>query len=73
MFIFIMLVITFADIDRGDILKLIARNIERNRQYVSADISVKEIDFTNEGTVHALEDHLKNTSIILAADGNLII
>ncbi|XP_066977522.1 methyltransferase-like protein 22 isoform X1 [Macrobrachium rosenbergii] len=60
--------VTVTDIDRGDILKLISRNLNRNAHLLSADTEVKEIDFTNHQTIDVMGEHLKNVSVIIVAD-----
>ncbi|XP_064112191.1 methyltransferase-like protein 22 isoform X2 [Macrobrachium nipponense] len=60
--------VTVTDIDRGDILKLISRNLNRNAHLLSADTEVKEINFTNHQTIDVMEEHLKNVSVIIVAD-----
>ncbi|XP_068220872.1 methyltransferase-like protein 22 isoform X2 [Palaemon carinicauda] len=60
--------VTVTDVDRGDILQLIKRNLNRNSHLVSADTEVREIDFTNHETIDVMKDHLKNVSVIIAAD-----
>lgn len=56
------------DVDKGEILELIHRNIKRNEDLLKAQICVKEIDFYNHATVDDLQADKKDVSIILAAD-----
>lgn len=57
------------DVDKGEILELIHRNIKRNEDLLKAQICVKEIDFYNHATIDDLQADKKDVSIILAADG----
>ena len=60
---------SISDVDRGDILNLIKRNIDRNKKLLSADVQIGEIDFVNLQTIDNLSNQLKDVSIIIAADG----
>ncbi|KAG0719970.1 Methyltransferase-like protein 22 [Chionoecetes opilio] len=60
--------VTVTDVDKGEILDLIRRNVKRNEDLLKAQISVKEIDFYNHGTIDDLQTDNKDVSIILAAD-----
>ncbi|KAK3893620.1 hypothetical protein Pcinc_002573 [Petrolisthes cinctipes] len=60
--------VTVTDVDRGDILDLIHRNIKRNPELIKADVEVKEIDFYNHTTIDDLADRMKDVSVILVAD-----
>nr|XP_053651980.1 methyltransferase-like protein 22 isoform X5 [Cherax quadricarinatus] len=59
--------VIISDVDRGDILELINRNIKRNIDLIKAKVEVKEIDFFNHATIEEIMD-LKNVSVLLAAD-----
>ncbi|XP_053651956.2 methyltransferase-like protein 22 isoform X1 [Cherax quadricarinatus] len=59
--------VIISDVDRGDILELISRNIKRNIDLIKAKVEVKEIDFFNHATIEEIMD-LKNVSVLLAAD-----
>lgn len=59
----------FPDVDRGEILPLIRRNLKRNEDLLRAQVDVREIDFYNHSTVDDLKVDCSNVSIILAADG----
>lgn len=59
----------FSDVDRGEILPLIRRNLKRNEELLKAQVDVREIDFYNHSTVDDLQDECSKVSIILAADG----
>merc|ERR1712106_494327 len=56
------------DVDRGDILELVNRNVNRNKDQISADVEVREIDFFNHETIDCMIDNIRKTQIILAAD-----
>lgn len=60
--------VTITDINRGDILHLIERNIDRNAELVKADVKVKEIDFLDPSTIDQIRDSIVDVSILLAAD-----
>ncbi|XP_069160894.1 methyltransferase-like protein 22 isoform X5 [Procambarus clarkii] len=60
--------VIISDIDRGDILELIDRNIKRNTDLLKASVEVKEIDFFNHATIDEIMDVKKSVSILLAAD-----
>ncbi|KAK4297262.1 hypothetical protein Pmani_030305 [Petrolisthes manimaculis] len=60
--------VTVTDVDRGDILHLIHRNIKRNPELIKADVEVKEIDFYNHTTIDDLADRMKDVTVILVAD-----
>lgn len=57
------------DVDKGEILPLIRRNLKRNENLLKAQVDVREIDFYNHSTIDALQADCSNVSIILAADG----
>ncbi|KAG7156762.1 methyltransferase-like protein 22 [Homarus americanus] len=56
------------DVDRGDILDLINRNIKRNADLLKAELMVKEVDFFNHATIDDIQDIKNNVSVLLAAD-----
>lgn len=58
--------------DRGDILTLIDRNVERNRELMKAEILVKEIDFYDHATIDETYESLKDISVIMAADSKFL-
>lgn len=60
--------VVITDVDRGDILTLIDRNVERNREIMKAEILVKEIDFYDHATIDENFESLKDISVIMAAD-----
>lgn len=60
--------VVITDVDRGDILTLIDRNVERNRELMKAEILVKEIDFYDHATIDETYESLKDISVIMAAD-----
>ncbi|XP_037783396.1 methyltransferase-like protein 22 isoform X1 [Penaeus monodon] len=60
--------VVITDVDRGDILTLIDRNVERNRELMKAEIFVKEIDFYDHATIDETYESLKDISVIMAAD-----
>lgn len=60
--------VTITDVDRGNILELVNRNVKRNNDNLSADIQVRELDFYNHQTIDCMIDSIRNTHIILAAD-----
>ncbi|XP_047497169.1 methyltransferase-like protein 22 isoform X1 [Penaeus chinensis] len=60
--------VVITDVDRGDILTLIDRNVERNRDLMKAEILVKEIDFYDHATIDESYESLKDISVIMAAD-----
>lgn len=57
------------DVDKGEILPLIRRNLNRNEELLKAKVDVREIDFLNHKTVDDLQAECSDVSIILAADG----
>ncbi|XP_045125576.1 methyltransferase-like protein 22 isoform X1 [Portunus trituberculatus] len=60
--------ITVTDVDKGEILELIRRNLKRNEDVLKAEVCVKEIDFYNHDTIDDLQANNKDVSVILAAD-----
>ncbi|XP_042887463.1 methyltransferase-like protein 22 isoform X4 [Penaeus japonicus] len=60
--------VVITDVDRGDILSLIDRNAERNKELVKAEILVREIDFYDHATIEENSEALKDVSVIMAAD-----
>jgi len=60
--------VTVTDLDRGNILALIRRNIDRNKDLLQADMAVAELDFSAPRTVAALGARLREVSLLLAAD-----
>ncbi|XP_063588312.1 methyltransferase-like protein 22 isoform X2 [Penaeus indicus] len=60
--------VVITDVDRGDILTLIDRNVERNKDLMKAEILVKEIDFYDHATIDETYESLKDISVIMAAD-----
>lgn len=63
----------FADVNIGDILKLIARNFENNKQYVKCKVNIAEVNFLNLKWAKELCKDFKTVNIILAADGESTI
>ncbi|XP_033209989.1 methyltransferase-like protein 22 isoform X2 [Belonocnema kinseyi] len=56
------------DVNIGDILKLIARNFENNKQYVKCKVNIAEVNFLNLKWAKELCKDFKTVDIILAAD-----
>lgn len=60
----------FADVDRGEILGLCRRNLERNKKfYQSSDVKVAALDWCNVDSWSDRES-CEKADIIIAADGN---
>ncbi|XP_076036790.1 methyltransferase-like protein 22 isoform X4 [Oratosquilla oratoria] len=60
--------VIITDVDRGDILDLVRRNVKRNGEVLKANMLIREIDFFNHGTLDDIRKELSNVSVILAAD-----
>ncbi|XP_050740251.1 methyltransferase-like protein 22 isoform X2 [Eriocheir sinensis] len=60
--------VTVTDVDKGEILPLIRRNLKRNEELLKAKVDVREIDFLNHATIDDLQADCSDVSIILAAD-----
>ncbi|XP_074034479.1 methyltransferase-like protein 22 [Leptinotarsa decemlineata] len=56
------------DINRGDILGLIERNVKRNKNICRHRVEVLELDFMSSDIPDEIVRHLPNVSLIIAAD-----
>lgn len=56
------------DVDRGDIISLLKKNIDTNSQNTRNNISACELDFFWDKYPETLSNYIKDTDIILAAD-----
>jgi hypothetical protein len=61
----------FSDINLGGILKLIEKNIERNKALIKSKICVTELDFLNPNWSTTLRKKVTKVDVIMAADGKL--
>lgn len=60
--------VVITDVDKGDILEMVHRNLKRNEDKIVADVQVKELDFFNLDTVDDMIEDIHNTTIVIAAD-----
>jgi len=60
--------VVVTDLDRGNILPLVRRNMERNKEMVGAEMLVRELDFLDDATLERLEPDLRGVSVIIVAD-----
>ena len=56
----------------GNILSLIDTNITLNSKYIKGKIEVKELDFYKTQYSEELLNFIKDTTLIIAADGNYL-
>jgi len=56
-------------VDRGNILKLIEKNLQLNKDLTTAHMGVREIDFFDHSKLYKIMDDLMGVSVIIVADG----
>lgn len=64
---------SLSDVNRGDILDLIDRNVQRNKELCKAPSHIKEIDFFDLRSITDLGTLIDDVTILLAADGEHFI
>ncbi|CAL4066155.1 unnamed protein product [Meganyctiphanes norvegica] len=60
--------VVITDVDKGDILDMVHRNLDRNKEKIIADVKVKELDFFNLETIEDLIEDIHKTTVSIAAD-----
>ncbi|KAK7086715.1 Methyltransferase-like protein 22 [Halocaridina rubra] len=60
--------VTITDIDVGEILELIRRNVDRNSHLLRGEVDVKVLDFFEQTTIESVCNSMDNVTVLLAAD-----
>lgn len=71
--IFVIYIIWFSDILKGNILSLIETNIEQNSKWIRGQVEAVELDFYKSDYSEKLLNLIEDSNLIIAADGKKYI
>lgn len=60
--------VVITDVDNGDILDMVHRNLKNNKDKIVAEVKVKELDFFRLETVDDMIEDIHKTTVVIAAD-----